>query len=157
MLSHSSSIQIGQTLPRQDSREIFNSFQKVILYQCIFLFRKTTLRYVSPSRDLQTSLVITVYCLLSCLLTYLPILFTWKVAGDLKILKLGLKFRYEVEFEFNLKDFLKCFLKNVKVVVSGGSFFLVGPNKDIRRCFLWCPQVSSSSSLLFISSQMNSA
>ena len=34
-------------------------------------------------------------------------------------------------------------------MVSGGSFFLGGLNKDTRRCFLWCLQVSSSSSLLF--------
>ena len=33
--------------------------------------------------------------------------------------------------------------------MSGGSFFLGGLNKDTRRCFLRCLQVSSSSSLLF--------
>ena len=71
-------------------------------------------------------------------------------------MKIGLKFRYEVELEFNLEYFLKCFfLKRCLgspcylMVVSGGSFFLSGLNKDTRRCFLWCLQVSSSSSLLF--------
>ena len=65
-----------------------------------------------------------------------------------KILKFGLKFGYEVGFEFNLEGFFNkclgspCYL----VVVSGGSFFLGGLNKDTRRCFLWCLQVSSSSS-----------
>jgi hypothetical protein len=35
------------------------------------------------------------------------------------------------------------------MVVSGGSLSLGGLNKDTRRCFLLCLQVSSSSSLLF--------
>ena len=35
------------------------------------------------------------------------------------------------------------------VVVSGSSFFLGGLYQDTRMCFLWCRQVSSSSSLLF--------
>ena len=43
-------------------------------------------------------------------------------------------------FRFGLDS--PCYL----TVVSGGFFFL---NKDTRRCFLWCLQVSSSSSLLF--------
>ena len=50
------------------------------------------------------------------------------MAGDLS-LKFGLKFEYEVEFEFNLEGFFKkkclgspCY----QVVISGGSFFLGG-------------------------------
>ena len=35
------------------------------------------------------------------------------------------------------------------MVVSGGSLSLGGLNKDTRRCFLLCLQVSISSSLLF--------
>ena len=31
-------------------------------------------------------------------------LFTWKMAGDFKF-EFGLKFRYEVEFEFHLEGF----------------------------------------------------
>jgi len=56
----------------------------------------------------------------------------------------------EVEFEFNLEGFLK---KNVWFPpvkwCQGVPFFLGGLNKETRRCFLRCLQVSSSSSLLF--------
>jgi hypothetical protein len=87
--------------------------------------------------------------------------------GKFKNLKFGLKFGYEVEFglkfgyefefefEFKLKGLLKCFKKKCLgspcylMVVSGGSLSLGGLNRDTRRCFLWCLQVSSSSSLLF--------
>jgi hypothetical protein len=94
-------------------------------------------------------------------------LFIWKVAGDLKFgiwkfvyevefefefkFEVEFEFKFEVEFEFKLEVFLKkclgspCYL----MVVSGGSLSLGGLNKDTRRCFLLCLQVSSSSSLLF--------
>ena len=39
-----------------------------LLNRVYFSFKKTTLRYVSPARDLRTSLVITFQCLLSYLL-----------------------------------------------------------------------------------------
>ena len=59
------------------------------------------------------------------LFTFLFIyLFTWKVAGSL-----NLKFGYEVEFELNLEVLKKCLGSPCYlVVVSGGSFFLVGQN-----------------------------
>ena len=78
------------------------------------------------------------------------------MAGEFEFL-----FGIEIEFELNLKLNLslsliwKVFKKKCLgspcylMLVSGGSFFLGGLNKDIRRCFLRCLQVSSSSSLLF--------
>ena len=66
-------------------------------------------------------------------------------------------FKFGLNLNLNWKVSLKCFFqKNDKVpldyliVVSGGSFLLEGgSNKDTRRCFLWCLQASTSSSLLF--------
>ena len=41
-------------------------------------------------------------------------LFTWKVVGDSKV---RLKFGFEIEFEFKLEGFLKCFLKNTNLFI----------------------------------------
>jgi hypothetical protein len=88
------------------------------------------------------------WSLFTLLFTFL--LFTWKVAGDLKF-----ELKFGIEFWFKLKGFKKCFLRkclgspSYLMVVSGGSLSLGVSNRDTRRCFLWCLQVSSSSSLLF--------
>ena len=65
------------------------------------------------------------------------------------------EFKIWISMKLNLSLIQNVFLKKClgspcyQVVVSGGSFFLGGLNKDTRRCFLWCLQVSSSLSLLF--------
>ena len=71
-------------------------------------------------------------------------LYAWKWRGILK-------FEFPIEFKLNfgcIERFLKKCLGTPRylIVVSGGFSFL---NKDIRRCFLRCLQVSSNSSLLF--------
>ena len=62
-----------------------------------FSIRKTTLPYVSPSRDFQISLVIDDYFLIYFLIYFFVYL---ERGGRFKILKL--KFVCEIEFEFNL-------------------------------------------------------
>jgi hypothetical protein len=110
-----------------------------------FSIRKTTLRYVSPSLDLQTSLVITV--------SFLIYFFVYlESGGRFQILKIGLKFRYEVEFEFNLEDFVKCFFLKVfrfpllleiniydlkMTMKSGLEFFILKFTKPLQSCC--CP------------------
>ena len=61
-----------------------------------FFFRKTKLRYVSPSRDPQIVLVINVYFPI-----YFPISYLER-AGRFKILRFEIELGYEIEFEFDL-------------------------------------------------------
>ena len=76
---------------------------------------------------------------------------TWIKFG----LNLKLELTYEIEFAFKLEIFEEFFKKRwldspcYLTVVSGGSSSSGGLNKDTRRCFLRCLQVSNSSSLLF--------
>jgi hypothetical protein len=104
-----------------------------------------TLRYVSPFLDSQTSLVIVNIYFVIYFFTFL---FTWKVAGDSKF-KFKFGFEIEIKFEYQLEGFFEVFFKKCLgspcylMVVSGGSLFLGGLNKDTRRCYLWCLQVSS--------------
>ena len=71
-------------------------------------------------------------------------MFTFKGQENLN-LKFNLDYIW-TKFE-GFEVFLKKMLRYL-MVVSGGSFLLGGLNKDTRRCFLRCLQVSSSSSLL---------
>ena len=76
--------------------EVFGHFWYLTLTRVYFSLRKTTLRYVSPARDLRTSLVITFQCLLFIFTFLFTYLFTWKVAGGLNYMKLGRIFASKV-------------------------------------------------------------
>ena len=77
---------------------------QIITIECIVLSKRQHYVTFQPFWHHQISLVIDVYFLFYFLIQFFVYL---ESGGRFKILKIGLKFRYEVEFEFNLEDLKK--------------------------------------------------